>query len=106
MKVKYRIADGEINAMGFMPDLQAGPGEAVADVEAAIPEQVDYFKFVDGAIAEKSQAEKDLADAKRKTFTPGSFMAKFNQTPDSAKLGLLANAVSKLISGVREEELP
>lgn len=54
--VKYTTADGEIVCAGQMPNLVAGPGEAVIQVEGDTPD-VRRFRVQNGAIVSKSVAE-------------------------------------------------
>lgn len=61
MKIKYRISDGEILAVGPFRDIQPGAGEAVEDFDGLVPDsRLDFYKRIaPGVVSEKSQAEKD-----------------------------------------------
>jgi hypothetical protein len=55
-KLKYKTVDGEIVAMGAMPNLSAGLGEAVVTVEDAIPSTLSEYTFNGSGLVKKPQA--------------------------------------------------
>jgi len=52
--VKYNEATGEILAMGAMPNLEAGLGEAVATVDAETPANISHYTFNGTTLVQKS----------------------------------------------------
>lgn len=69
-RLKYTIADGEVLCMGAMPDLQAGAGERVVQVDFEIPEEpLTYFTFDGAELVRKDQTVIDKAEAERQFST-------------------------------------
>lgn len=58
MKLKYRNSDGEVIAFGHMPDLKAGDGETVIDVETELQGKISEYKFDNDQLRLKDDSEK------------------------------------------------
>ncbi|GEM_PF-3056330 len=98
MKLKYKVADGEIIALGHMPGLQAGAGEAVEDFDGDFPTgRLEFYKrTAPGVISEKSQAEKDAVIEKIESPTEVEFTAFFDSLTDARKIEVLKKVIVKL----------
>ena len=105
MKIKYRTSDGEIIAMGEMPNLQPGAGEAVVDFNGEIPDKLVHNKFNGTSIEKKPQSEIDKIENENKPVTEGKFLQKYNQTQDSKKLDFLAKTIAKLSVFLKEKDI-
>ena len=63
-RLKYKIADGEVVAMGAMPDLTASAGERVVTVDFEIPkDSLSNFTFDGASLIKKPQPVIDAEEA-------------------------------------------
>lgn len=106
MKLKYKVVDNELIALGDMPFLTAGTGEAVEDFNGDVPAmRLDFFKRIGvGQIQEKTQAEKNIILNKELKFTPDRLKTYVNNGATQAdKFDRLLNAVAKLAGMIQEQ---
>lgn len=62
-QLKYTTADGEIVAMGSMPEMAAGHGEAVVTVTDEIPSNIAHYTFNGTELVKKDQSVIDQLTA-------------------------------------------
>lgn len=106
--VVYDERTANIVMAGALKDVQPGPGQALAKIEAELPnESIEYYYFdvETQALQRKTTEEIAQIDDKNKRFTKARFMKKFNSlTTNAEKLQFLAKAVGKLSESIRETE--
>lgn len=103
MKLKYRISDGEIIAIGYMPDLKAEAGESVEDFNGKIPYPLNHYKRISSGILEKKPNE-DIVEIKRRnqiantTKIQGSLTSKRDKIIIllAQKIGITTEEIEKL----------
>ncbi len=96
MKLKYDVATEEIICMGEMPNLEAGEGEAVVDVDFKIPsEPLNYFTFNGAELVRKNQGVIDYISAKER-FSYYIFSGMLNNALSFASIAKLGNHMRTL----------
>jgi len=106
MKIKFKTNDGEIIAMGSMPNLSAGPGEKVIDSNAKIPPILRHWKIVNDQLVEKTQQEKDDADAKIKKIKKSEYDSVYSGLNSSDQKKVTDEIIARLaITMLTEQEL-
>lgn len=78
MKLKYKIENGEILAVGSMPNLTPGDGELVIDYFGPIPSPLAHHLYSGGVIVKKTAEEINKLESEA-NFSFHLLMGRLNQ---------------------------